>query len=173
MEEDNKAPVIIGSIVIVLLLVGGAYLLLKNNFNTTIPATGSSNNSVINNPTVSSGSSPNNTSGSGMMNGNGMMKGYKDGIYSSSGSYYAPSGYETIAVQLSVSNGVISSVSITPDSNDFQSYRYQERFISGANSLVVGKTLDQAYLYGRVNGASLTGAGFNNALDQIIKQAQM
>ncbi len=164
-EEKNTLPVVIAGVILIVVISIGILLFLNNRNTTT-------NNTLSANTYTSTGSSQVYSRGNGMMGGNSIMN-FKDGSYNASGSYFAPSGYETIGVQIGVSKGIISSVSITPDSNDFQSLRYQQRFMDGLNSLVVGKSLDQAYIYGRVNGASLTPLGFNNALDQIIQQSKI
>ena len=96
---------------------------------------------------------------------------YKNGTYSATGSYMSPGGQDQIAVTLTLSNDVITSVSVTPEAGDRTSSRYQSRFISGYQTYVVGKDISGLSL-GKVSGASLTPIGFNDALNQIRAQAK-
>ncbi|HEY6737203.1 MAG TPA: calcium-binding protein [Candidatus Saccharimonadia bacterium] len=96
---------------------------------------------------------------------------YKDGTYSATGSYESPGGQESIEISVTVKNGVITATSAQEAATDHDSEEYQQRFIANYKSLVVGKSLDSVSL-GRVSGASLTGAGFNDAISQIKTQAR-
>lgn len=97
---------------------------------------------------------------------------YKAGTYSSVGAYQSPVGAESIQVQLTVSNDVVTGVSVTRQAVDPGSQYYQDLFISGINSLVVGKPIDSISQFSNVNGSSLTPAGFQSALDSIKVQAK-
>ena len=96
---------------------------------------------------------------------------YKNGTYSATGSYMSPGGEDQIGVSLTLSNDVITAVSATNMAGDHTSSRYQDRFIAGYKTYVVGKKISDVYLT-RVSGSSLTPAGFNDALNQIKAQAQ-
>ena len=48
---------------------------------------------------------------------------------------------------------------------------YQDDFVGGYKSQVVGKSIAEIQL-GKVSGSSLTSRGFNEALDQIRNQAK-
>ena len=97
---------------------------------------------------------------------------FKDGTYSASGSYQAPSGTESIQVALTVKGNVVTNVVATPSAISSMSARWQARFVSGISQLVVGKNLNEVSV-SQVSGSSLTSNGFNNAVDQIKAQAKI
>lgn len=96
---------------------------------------------------------------------------YKDGTYSKAGSYSSPAGAESVTVTLTVKGDKIASVSTSTNSANPESQKYLSKFASGISAAVVGKTLDQANV-SRINGSSLTGKGFNAALEQIKSAAR-
>ena len=96
---------------------------------------------------------------------------YKDGTYSATGSYMSPGGEDQIAVTLTLKNDIITAVSVTPMPGDRMSAKYQGKFVSGYQALVVGKNIADVNLT-KVSGSSLTPAGFDNALAQIEAQAK-
>lgn len=96
---------------------------------------------------------------------------YKDGSYTAVGSYYSPDGPETISVEVTLKNSVITETSARSGGGSHDSQEYQQRFIAGYKQLVVSKSVDAVAL-SRVSGASLTPQGFNDALNQIKQQAQ-
>jgi uncharacterized protein with FMN-binding domain len=96
---------------------------------------------------------------------------YKDGTYQADGQYLSPEGNETVGLSITLDNGVISDVVITPKSQDSQGKFYQQRFAQGITTIVKGKTLDSTFDVAHVNGASLTGKGFNAAIQAIRTQA--
>lgn len=49
--------------------------------------------------------------------------------------------------------------------------KFQEDFAGGIKAVVVGKNLDELNV-SKVSGSSLTGAGFNQALEAIKTQAK-
>ncbi|HSD55626.1 MAG TPA: FMN-binding protein [Candidatus Saccharimonadales bacterium] len=96
---------------------------------------------------------------------------FEDGTYSATGSYTSPGGSQQIEVSVTISNGRVTSTSATEKASDSQSQSFQEDFISGYKSQVVGKSLDSIDL-SRVSGSSLTSQGFNDAIEQIKDQAK-
>ncbi|WP_430591476.1 FMN-binding protein [Humidisolicoccus flavus] len=96
---------------------------------------------------------------------------YADGSYTAEGSYVSPGGQETIDVELTLADGVISEVTVTnPDTTNANSLRYQGEFIDGISAEVVGVPIDEVSV-DRVGGSSLTSGGFNDALEQIKTDA--
>lgn len=95
---------------------------------------------------------------------------YKDGTYTATGSYDSPGGFDEIGITLTLKGGIVTSASAVPMPHDDTSARYQQKFLSGYQVLVVGKNIDTINL-GKVSGASLTGIGFNSALAKIKAQA--
>ncbi|MCX6734789.1 MAG: hypothetical protein NTZ25_02650 [Candidatus Peregrinibacteria bacterium] len=96
---------------------------------------------------------------------------YKDGTYTKVGSYQSPGGTDSITVTVTVKNDVVESVSLVNGAISGTSQYYENLFIDGVSAQVVGKKLDSVSV-GKVNGASLTGNGFNNAVAQIRTTAQ-
>ncbi|MGO3797608.1 MAG: hypothetical protein ACTJGR_10890 [Pauljensenia sp.] len=92
------------------------------------------------------------------------------GTYSASGSYSSPGGQQSIEVELTLEDGTITAVTVTPGASDSQALRYQQDFAENVSAEVVGKTLDEADVT-TVASSSLTGAGFNSALEEIREQA--
>lgn len=96
---------------------------------------------------------------------------YKDGTYSATGSYMSPGGPDKVGVKLTLANGLITDITVTPMAGDNVSEKYQDKFISGYKTLVLGKKIDGLKL-DKVSGSSLTPVGFNDALEQIRAQAK-
>ncbi len=96
---------------------------------------------------------------------------YKDGTYSSQGSYGSPAGTESIGVSVTLKNDIVVSSSVTNEAGDHTSSRYQNMFIGSYQPYVVGKKISTINL-GVVGGSSLTPAGFNQALQKIEAQAK-
>ena len=96
---------------------------------------------------------------------------FKDGTYSSTGSYQTPGGQESIGVKVTLANSVITDASVTKMGQSGEAQEYQTEFANAFKSKVVGKKVSEVKL-DRVAGSSLTSNGFNNALSDIEKQAQ-
>ncbi|MEI6886759.1 MAG: hypothetical protein WCK31_00820 [bacterium] len=99
---------------------------------------------------------------------------YKSGKYTAQGPYFVEGHTETISVSLSIDgNGKINTSNVTGTSTNKTSRIYIQDFISQDSQTVVGKAIDQAYIYGGgVSGASETARGFDTALNSIISQAK-
>jgi len=96
---------------------------------------------------------------------------YMDGTYTKAGSYQSPGGDESIIVTVSLKNDAVQSVSVDNQANNEASKNFQSLFIEGINDQVVGQKIDDVNV-GVVNGSSLTGIGFNEAIGQIRSAAQ-
>lgn len=96
---------------------------------------------------------------------------YKDGTYEATGSYMSPGGPDKVGVKLTLASGLITDITVTPIAGDKVSEKYQDKFISGYKTLVLGKKIDGLKL-DKVSGSSLTPVGFNDALEQIRAQAK-
>lgn len=94
-----------------------------------------------------------------------------DGTYTVTGGYQSPNGPETVVVTVSIADGIVTSASVQPQATNSTSSRYQGQFAGGIADEVVGKPLTQVEVT-RVAGSSLTGRGFNEAMDQIRQEAQ-
>lgn len=97
------------------------------------------------------------------------VSGDGSGVYLADGSYTSPNGPETIKVELTLENGVITNAVVTPQATHAISIKQQTAFAAGINDEVVGKTLDEAKVT-VVGGSSLTGGAFNEAVDAIKEQ---
>ena len=96
---------------------------------------------------------------------------YKDGTYTTTGTYDAPGGTESIKISVTLADDKVTATSATAGATDPQSQEYQTDFIRSYKSLVVGKSLDSIHL-SKVSGSSLTSTGFNSALSSIKSSAK-
>ncbi|ROQ17934.1 FMN-binding protein [Rathayibacter sp. PhB93] len=95
---------------------------------------------------------------------------YADGTYEADGSYTSPGGNESVGVELTLESGVVTAVTVTPESENPTGQEYQTRFASGISGEVVGKSLDELDVT-KVSGSSLTSGGFNDAVETIKADA--
>lgn len=96
---------------------------------------------------------------------------YKDGSYTTSGSYLSPGGQETINVSVTLKDSTVTATSIKQTADNQVSSSYQADFKQNFQKQVVGKKISTINL-SRVSGSSLTSQGFNQALKQIETKAQ-
>ncbi len=96
---------------------------------------------------------------------------YKDGSYTAVGEYRAPSGRETVNVTLTLKNDVIVDSTVVGTGENSITKKKQAEFIGGYKEFVTGKNIDEVKLT-VVSGSSLTGGGFNAALDKIKVEAK-
>lgn len=97
---------------------------------------------------------------------------YKNGSYSVTGDYVSPGGPEEIGVTLTLTDGVISAVSVEPKATRPKSQNFQKQFADNYKPLVIGKNIDEVNLT-KVAGSSLTPKGFDDALEKIKTQAKV
>lgn len=93
---------------------------------------------------------------------------YRDGAYSANGEYGTQNS--SIGVSVTLDDGVVTDVDVTPHATNETSRDYQERFADAVPDLVEGKSVDAVHL-DRVAGSSGTPDGFNAAIDQIKEEA--
>lgn len=91
---------------------------------------------------------------------------YKNGTYTKTGSYSTPGGRESIEVTVTLANDIVTDASVKGGASSGEAKQYQNEFISGYKTAVVGKDVDEVSL-SRVAGSSLTSNGFNAALKLI------
>lgn len=96
---------------------------------------------------------------------------YKDGTYTSTGTYLSPGGQESLDLTVTLKDGIVTNSSIMQTADNGDSREYQSVFASSYKDQVVGKNVDRVSL-SRVSGSSLTSNGFNDALDQVKKDAK-
>ncbi|WP_375001767.1 hypothetical protein [Aeromicrobium sp. CTD01-1L150] len=95
--------------------------------------------------------------------------GYADGTYEATGSYSNPGGTSEVDVELTLEDGTVSDITVTPGASG-TSAQFQGQFAGGIADEVVGKNIDELDV-GKVAGSSLTAGGFNEALDSIKADA--
>jgi hypothetical protein len=164
MMDQPKTPnkAIIGLVVIVLLVVAATAVVVMSGNNAakqTTDATASSS------PEVSASVSPTASTEAAATNSS-----FKNGTYSATGSYQTPGGQESIGVKVTIADGVITDANVTQEGKTGEAQEYQSKFVSGYKSQVVGKKISDVNL-SRVAGSSLTPIGFNDAINDIEKQA--
>lgn len=170
-STDKRKQVIAGLAVIVIIAVivvaGMAATQKPQSVSTTETITTESPSSDA----AASATPTSATKASGTTSAPAATQAYKDGTYSSTGSYSSPGGNESISVTVTLKNGVITSTTAQGNASDSESSEYQSKFVSGYKSLVVGKSIDTVSL-SRVSGSSLTSKGFNSAINTIKAQAK-
>jgi len=75
-----------------------------------------------------------------------------------------------MGVSLTVVNDIVTAATVTPMATDQTSIMYQNAFVGGFKTFVVGKNLADISVR-KVSGASLTSKGFTEALATIRTQA--
>lgn len=95
---------------------------------------------------------------------------YADGTYTADGSYQAPSGTESITVELTLADDKITDITVTPHATDPTAKGHQAEFVGGIADQTVGKDIDTLNVT-RVSGSSLTSGGFKIAIEAIKEQA--
>lgn len=91
---------------------------------------------------------------------------YADGTYTADGDYTAPSGPESITVEITLVDDVVTDVVVTPHATEGNQAQFQGQFASGIAAVVEGQDIDSLDV-SRVGGSSLTSGGFNAALATI------
>jgi uncharacterized protein with FMN-binding domain len=113
-------------------------------------------------------STPSSVSASPSASSPSANRAYRDGAYSADGEYGSQNS--SIGVSVTLDDGVITDVEVTPHATNETSRGYQERFADAVPDLVEGKSIDAVQL-DRVAGSSGTPDGFNAAIDQIKDEA--
>jgi len=96
---------------------------------------------------------------------------YKDGTYTAAGVYRSPAGGEGVTVSLTLTDDKVTGATFSGDAMHKKSIAMQLAFGEGFKEQVVGKSLDEVSV-GVVNGSSLTGGGFMDALAKIKVEAK-
>ncbi len=96
---------------------------------------------------------------------------YKDGVYNADGKYTSPAGVETVGINLTLKNNVITDAAATVQAVNPASKKWQTTFAAGLKQAVVGQNINSLQL-DKISGSSLTTQGFNDALAAIEAQAK-
>jgi len=94
---------------------------------------------------------------------------YADGTYSAT-ERYGPIGEDSVAVTLTLDDGVVTDVAVVGDALLPRSADYQSAFVEVVEGAVVGRDVDDAHV-DVLAGASKTSATFNRAVDAVREQA--
>jgi uncharacterized protein with FMN-binding domain len=174
-EEPNrptqKIIAVIGLVVIVI-IAAAVIILSKKDKDTSTSSTGStttSDTTATDHTSPDTGSTAD-TTGDATTDDTAAST-YKDGTYTATGRYTAPSGAESVTVSVTIQDDVVTASTATGNATDREAREYQADFVSGYKSQVVGKSISSISL-SRVSGSSLTPKGFNDALEQIKNQAK-
>ena len=99
---------------------------------------------------------------------------YRNGEYTSTIEYYIEEGdkFEEITVTLTLIDDIIDSLNITHKETSAKSLETKLDFDKAVKPLVMGKKIDDLAL-SQVSGSSLTTDAFNEALENIKKQASV
>ena len=185
-SHSNLTPKIVGTVIISSTMLIGIYtLVIKPNQNddstSAVSTTETTTASAVQPTTTTTGTSTttqqttSNASSSSTAQSTTSTtatSSYKDGTYKASVSYSVPHGEtNTIDVEITIKNGVVSSVNTDNDYADHESGSYISSFEGSISSKVVGKALSELSL-SRVGGASLTTSAFKKAITTISTQAK-
>jgi len=92
-----------------------------------------------------------------------------DGSYSDDVSYFSPGGKNTVEIDVTVKDDVVTALNIIPvGSVDGRSSRYISGANNGLQSLVIGQKIDQLNIPHQVGGSSLTTAAFKQEIANLI-----
>lgn len=171
-NSGNKKGIIIAivAVIVILAIAGGGFLFLSKKEESS-PSEMTEGSNTTNQATQPTDQPSAMTSESPTASGTAMTSTYKDGTYTAVGNYQTHGGPESIAVKLTLSNGVVTAVVVTEQPKDQMSKMMQEDFIANFKPMVVGKNIDEIKLT-KVSGSSLTPMGFNAAVEAIKTQAK-
>lgn len=173
--EQNSKKKLIATVVAVIVIAGVVVLAdIFRSKDSTVDMTGTKDTSqTLGSNTSESGTSAGSetTNDTNTSSGTTSSGSIKDGTYSASASYFVPAGQESIKVNLTLSGGTITDVSVVNSESDHDSAEFQTDFANGYKTLVVGKKISGLQI-SSVAGASDTTDGFNQALTKIASEAQ-
>ena len=97
---------------------------------------------------------------------------YRDGTYTAQGTYRSPAQQETIRIEITLKDDIITKATFFENPSNPTTARMQGQFEAGFTQFVVGKSIDAVNLT-VVNGSSLTPKGFMDALAKIKAEARV
>lgn len=97
---------------------------------------------------------------------------FTPGEYEATGSYQTPGGTQSVDVEVTLeADGTITDVDVDGNAEGGNSEQFQKKFESGIDAQVEGRKITELSV-DKVSGSSLTSGGFNDAIAQIIDDAQ-
>ena len=151
-KKDIKVPLVVGGSVVFATIAIGSLVLISENQK---PTPDTSENAIENTPQT--------------------ISDYKDGRYYAEASYYVEpkDSTETVGVVIKLENGLISEVKVLSIENGaVLDSENVERFENKAKEEIVGKPINEASGF-FVSGSSLTTEAFQNALENIKREAEV
>jgi uncharacterized protein with FMN-binding domain len=178
-SSNTNTPKVVGAVAISAVLLIGAYIFLTKDMQTNKVSAKktTSNVSSVSTTSASTSTQTPSTSSSGATSNtqtaptSSATTSYKDGTYKTTTEYYVPHGSNSLTVNVSIKDGLITKVSTSHDYSDRESGMYVDSFDSSISSEAVGQKIDGLSL-SRVGGASLTTEAFDEAISQISNKAK-
>lgn len=93
-----------------------------------------------------------------------------DGTYQERVTYSAPPGQETVDIEITFEDDVVTQLTITGVDMHPTSENYRQRSESGLQELLVGKKISEVDVPTRISGSSLTTGAFKKKLDELIEE---
>lgn len=90
-----------------------------------------------------------------------------DGTYSNAITYASPGGQDSTNITVTISNGVISDVTLSPIKAGEVSTNYINNYDRNIKPLVIGKKISEIKLPANVAGSSLTNEAFKSYLQKL------
>lgn len=170
MTDNNKSntgsmAVKVGvGVAVVLIFLAVVVYSRRNTGDTTNQVANTTNqNTQTTNTTTNSNTTPTNSTA--------QTGAYKAGTYSATGAYMTPGGKEEVSVSLTIdASGKVTTSNVTAEAKAPTSAQFQKEFINNYKQYVTGKSISDLKL-SKVSGSSLTGTGFNAAVEKIKQQA--
>lgn len=96
---------------------------------------------------------------------------YKDGTYHEEGRYLTHVTEEKFSADVTLKNGLVDEVTVTPDTENRRSLGLQKAFAAALPDTIHGCPIESVNIH-VVGGASLTSASFNEMADNIREKAR-
>jgi len=164
-SKKIQIPLLIGGLVLIVTIGAGVTFAIVNNQNQSNVGSTQLENNITN--------TGNNSNQVTSQPNNSVNKNYKDGTYTSNGTYSTPDGDESLSATVTIENDIIRSVTAVSEAKDRTSKQYSALFIRGISGIAVGKDISTFFSPTNVNGSSLTVKGFDKALELIRIQAEI
>ncbi|MGN6446839.1 FMN-binding protein [Amnibacterium sp.] len=95
----------------------------------------------------------------------------KDGHYTALGKYVSPGGASAVDVELTLRDGTVTELHVTPKAENPTAQQYESHFASGVGAQAVGRKITELNVT-KVSGSSLTSQGFDDAIAAIEAEAR-
>lgn len=96
---------------------------------------------------------------------------YKDGTYHEEGAYMTHVSEEKYSADVTLKNGLVDKVTVTPDTKNRKSLGLQQAFAAALPEAIHGCPIESVKIH-VIGGASLTSASFNELAKDIRDKAR-